>query len=65
MIRHNEPGISVRISDEGLNQAYGNSEIMQYLKCTEQLHKIVAVVASWGFACGLGFVIVWSAVGGN
>lgn len=65
MIRYDDKHVSVRISDAGLNQAYGNSEILQYLKRTERLHKVVAVVSSWGAACALGFLIAYSAVNGS
>ncbi|PVX77203.1 hypothetical protein [Paraburkholderia unamae] len=64
MIRHKEPGISVRISDEGLRRAYGDNDMLNRLKRVERIHKVIAVVASWGFACGLGIVIAWSACNG-
>lgn len=65
MKRYQDNHVVVTLSDAGLRQAYGNSEILEYLKRTEKLHKLVAVVGSWGFACALGFMLAWSAVSGN
>lgn len=65
MKRYQDRHVVVTLSDEGLRRAYGDNELLNRLKRVEKLHKIVAVVSSWGFAFGLGFVIAWSAVNGN
>lgn len=64
MIRHDDNHVSVRISDTALRRAYGHEDMLNRLKRVERIHKVVAVVASWGFACGLGIVIAWSACNG-
>lgn len=61
MIRYDDKHVSVRISDAALNQAYGTSEIMRYLRGTELLHGVLA----WASAIGLGLLIAYSAVSGN
>jgi len=65
MKRYQDEHVVVTLSDDGLRQAYGSSEILSYLKRTEQLHKVLAVVASWGAAISLGFLIAYSACNGN
>jgi hypothetical protein len=64
MQRYQDEHVVVTLSDTGLHQAYGTSEIIQRLKDTEQLHKVLAVVASWGAAISLGFLIAYSACNG-
>lgn len=63
MIRYDDEHVSVRLSDEGLRQAYGRSEYLRIadVKRIETLHAFVACVA----VCGLGMVIGWSTVFGN
>ena len=61
MIRHNEPGIRVTLSDEGLRRAYGDNEILNRLKRVELLHGVLA----WASAIGLGLLLAYSACNGN
>lgn len=65
MERYENADVCVMLSQEGLRRAYGDNDLLLRLKRVEKLHKVVAIVASWGFACGLGFVLAWSATYGN
>lgn len=61
MKRYQDNHVVVTLSDEGLRRAYGDNEMLAYLKGTERLHAVVAWVAS----IGLGFLLAYSACNGN
>jgi len=64
MIRHDEPGISVTLSAEGLRRAYSHEDMLSSLRGVRLIERIHAAVA-WGAAFGLAILIAYSAVSGN
>lgn len=65
MIRHDEPGISVRISDLGLRRYAIDQEWLARMKRTERLHETLAKVGAWGMAGVLAFMWAWACANGN
>jgi hypothetical protein len=43
MIHHNEPGISVRLSDEGLRRAYGDNDLLRACDLNTSLIYIIGL----------------------